>query len=71
MRTCAAHSVPEGVCLRRDARLRWSAPVLDLVTGGTIENAQAVAARESAPTTKLYDRTSGEIALDEVQPARI
>ncbi len=35
--------------------------------GGTIENAQAIAARESPRTTKLYDRTSDEITLDEVE----
>lgn len=35
--------------------------------GGTIENAQAIAAHESPRTTKLYDRTSDEITLDEVE----
>ena len=38
-----------------------------LENGGTIENAQAIAAHESPRTTKLYDRTSDEIALDEVE----
>lgn len=33
----------------------------------TLENAQAMAAHESPRTTKLYDRTGGEIALDEVE----
>jgi hypothetical protein len=33
----------------------------------TLENAQAKAAHESPRTTKLYDRTGGEIALDEVE----
>ena len=37
-----------------------------LEAGGTIENAQAIAAHESPRTTKLYDRTSDEITLDEV-----
>ena len=37
-----------------------------LEVGGTLENAQAVAAPESPRTTKLYDRTSDEITLDEV-----
>ncbi len=36
-----------------------------LENGGTIENAQAIAAHESPRTTKLYDRTSDEITLDE------
>jgi integrase len=35
--------------------------------GGTIENAQAIAAHESPRTTKLYDRTGDEITLDEVE----
>jgi integrase/recombinase XerD len=38
-----------------------------LENGGTIENAQAIAAHESSRTTKLYDRTSDEITLDEVE----
>jgi site-specific recombinase XerD len=38
-----------------------------LDNGGTIENAQAIAAHESPRTTKLYDRTSDEITLDEVE----
>lgn len=38
-----------------------------LENGGTIENAQAIAAHESPRTTKLYDRTGDEITLDEVE----
>jgi integrase/recombinase XerD len=38
-----------------------------LENGGTIENAQAIAAHESPWTTKLYDRTGDEITLDEVE----
>ncbi len=38
-----------------------------LENGGTIENAQAIAAHESLRTTKLYDRTSDQITLDEVE----
>jgi integrase len=38
-----------------------------LENGGTIENARAIAAHESPRTTKLYDRTSDEITLDEVE----
>src|SRR5271168_901887 len=33
----------------------------------TLENAQAMAAHERPRTTKLYDRTSDEISLDEVE----
>ena len=38
----------------------------DLEAGGTLENAQAMAAHESPRTTKLYDRTSDAITLDEI-----
>jgi integrase len=38
-----------------------------LEAGGTLENAQAIAAHESPRTTKLYDRTGDEITLDEVE----
>ena len=38
-----------------------------LEAGGTLENAQAMAAHESPRTTKLYDRTVDEITLDEVE----
>ena len=39
--------------------------------GGTLENAQAMAAHESPRTTKLYDRTSDAITLDEVERIKI
>ena len=39
--------------------------------GGTIENAQAIAAHESPRTTKLYDRTGDQITLDEVERVAI
>ena len=42
-----------------------------LSNGGTIENAQAIAAHESLTSTKLYDRTSDAITLDEVERIRI
>jgi integrase/recombinase XerD len=38
-----------------------------LEKGGTLENAQLMAAHESPRTTKLYDRTGDEITLDEVE----
>lgn len=38
-----------------------------LENGGTIENAQAIAAHESPRTTKLYDETSDELTLDEIE----
>ena len=38
-----------------------------LLNGGSIENAQAIAALESPRTTKPYDRTAAEITLDEIE----
>lgn len=38
-----------------------------LRNGGTIEHAQQIAAHESPRTTKLYDRTSDAISLDEIE----
>jgi integrase len=38
-----------------------------LEAGGTLEDAQAMAAHESPRTTKLYDRTGDTITLDEVE----
>jgi site-specific recombinase XerD len=38
-----------------------------LKNGGTLEKAQTIANHESAKTTKLYDRRSDEISLDEVE----
>jgi len=38
-----------------------------LENGGTLEHAQQIAAHESPKTTKLYDRTSDQITLDEVE----
>jgi integrase/recombinase XerD len=46
-----------------------SPPTLE--AGGTLENAEAMAAHESLRTTKLYDRTSDEITLDEVERIKI
>ena len=38
-----------------------------LENGGTVEKAQAIAAHESPRTTKLYDRTSDKLTLDEIE----
>lgn len=38
-----------------------------LQNGGTIENAQQIAAHESPRTTKLYDRTNDGVSLDEIE----
>jgi integrase/recombinase XerD len=38
-----------------------------LLNGGTLEHAQAIAAHESARTTKLYDRRGDQVSLDEIE----
>ena len=38
-----------------------------LENGGTVEEAQVIAAHESPRTTKLYDRTSDQLTLDEIE----
>jgi integrase len=38
-----------------------------LENGGTIEKARQIAAHESSRTTKLYDRTSDDLTLDEIE----
>jgi len=38
-----------------------------LENGGSLEHAQRIAAHESVRTTKLYDRTSDAVSLDEIE----
>jgi hypothetical protein len=38
-----------------------------LENGGTLEHAQQIAAHGSPRTTNLYDRTSRQITLDEIE----
>jgi len=38
-----------------------------LLNNGVLEKAQLMAAHESPRTTKLYDRTTDEVTLDEVE----
>jgi integrase len=47
--------------------LRASGITAYLEAGGTLENAQAMAAHESPRTSKLYDRTADVITLDEAE----
>jgi hypothetical protein len=51
---------------RRPSRCRSSASP-GSARACALENAQAMAARDSPRTTKLYNRTSDEITLDEVE----
>jgi len=42
-----------------------------LENGGSLENAQAIAAHESPRTMKLYDRTGDAITVEEVERVRL
>jgi len=63
-RRSIATALPSSTCCHT---FRATGITAYLENGGTIENAQAIAAHESPRTTKLYDRTSDEITLDEVE----
>jgi site-specific recombinase XerD len=63
-RRARAAGLPSSTCCHT---FRATGITAYLENGGTIENAQAIAAHESPRTTKLYDRTSDEITLDEVE----
>jgi site-specific recombinase XerD len=60
--------LPDAVCCHT---FRATGITAYMENGGTIENAQAIAAHESPRTTKLYDRTGDEITLDEVERIQI
>lgn len=47
--------------------LRATGITIYLENGGTLENAQLIAAHESPRTTKLYDRTSDTVTLNEIE----
>lgn len=63
-RRAKAAGLPANIC---NHTFRATGITTFLQNGGTIENAQAIAAHESPRTTKLYDRTNDEITLDEVE----
>jgi site-specific recombinase XerD len=63
-RRAKAAGLPERICCHT---FRATGITAYLENGGTIEKAQAIAAHESPRTTKLYDRTSDEITLDEIE----
>ncbi len=62
-RACQA-DLPENICCHT---FRATGITAYLQNGGTIETAQQIAAHESPRTTKLYDRRSDEINLDEIE----
>lgn len=59
-----AIGLPETICCHT---FRATGITAYLENGGTIEHAQQIACHESPKTTKLYDRTSDQITLDEVE----
>jgi site-specific recombinase XerD len=63
-RRAKAAGLPERICCHT---FRATGITAYLEAGGTIENAQAIAAHESPRTTKLYDRTNDQISLDEIE----
>lgn len=56
--------LPESTCCHT---FRATGITVYLLNGGTVEKAQQIAGHESPRTTKLYDRTSDMISLDEVE----
>jgi integrase/recombinase XerD len=63
-RRARAAGVSERIC---NHTFRATGITAYLEAGGTIEKAQQIAAHESPKTTKLYDRTSDQITLDEIE----
>jgi len=63
-----AIGLPEEIC---NHTFRATGITAYLENGGTIEHAQQIANHESPKTTKLYDRTSDQIDLDEIEKIRI
>lgn len=63
-RRALAAGLPSSTCCHT---FRATGITAYLENGGTVENAQLIAAHESPRTTKLYDRTGDEITLDEVE----
>jgi site-specific recombinase XerD len=63
-RRALAAGIPTAVC---NHTFRATGITAYLDNGGSLENAQAMAAHEIPRTTKLYDRTDDQITLDEVE----
>ncbi len=63
-RRAATVGLPATICCHT---FRATGITAYLENGGTIENAQAIANRESPKTTKLDDRTSDHLSLDEIE----
>ena len=65
--SCVVNVADRGVWIRGCHTFRATGIPAYLEAGGTLKNAQTMAAHESPRTTKLYDRTADEITLDEVE----
>jgi site-specific recombinase XerD len=63
-RRAVAAGIPDRICCHT---FRATGITAYLLNGGTLEHAQRIAAHESPRTTKLYDRTSDDITLDEIE----
>jgi len=63
-----AIGLPEKICCHI---FRGTGLTAYLEGGGTLEHVQKIANHESPKTTKLYDRTSDQIDLDEIEKIRI
>lgn len=59
-----AIGLPGSVCCHS---FRATGITVYLENGGTLEKAQAIAAHASPRTTKLYDRTSDLLTLEEIE----
>lgn len=63
-RYCRRAGLSEKICCHT---FRATGITAYLLAGGTIERAAAIAAHESTRTTQLYNRTSDELSLDEIE----
>jgi site-specific recombinase XerD len=63
-RRAKAAGISESTCCHT---FRATGITVYMENGGTLENAQAIAAHESPRTTKLYDRSGDQITLDEIE----
>jgi integrase/recombinase XerD len=63
-RRARAAGIPDSTCCHS---FRATGITTYLLNGGTLEKAQQIANHQSSSTTKLYDRTSDEVSLDEIE----
>jgi site-specific recombinase XerD len=63
-RRVRAAGLPSSIC---NHSFRATGITTYLLNGGTLEHAQQIACHESPRTTKLYDRTTDEVSLDEIE----